>query len=68
LKTLEEEIANIDRKILLLLDEEPIMWDEINTLERELLHLKKMSDLTSAATATEDAALAMMESIAKKGK
>jgi len=38
------------------------------TLERELLYLKKMSYLSSEASATEDAAIAMMESMAKKIK
>jgi len=68
LKTLEEEIADIERKILSLSNEFPVMWDEVNTLERELLYLKKMSYLSSEASATEDAAIAMMESMAKKIK
>jgi hypothetical protein len=51
-----------------LLNEIPVMWDEVNNLERELLFLKKMSYLSSEASATEDAAIAMMESMAKKIK
>jgi len=68
LKTLEEEIADIERKILSLFKESPVMWDEINTFERELLYLKKMSYLSSEASATEDAAISMMESMTKKIK
>lgn len=66
MKTLEEEIAVIESKVLSLLDEIPIMWDEVNALERELLHLKKISYLSSEASATEDASVAIMESVAKK--
>jgi len=66
LKTLEEEIEDIERRMLSLFNESPVMWDEVNTLERELLYLKKMSYLSSEASATEDAAIAMMESMAKK--
>ena len=68
MKTLEEEIADIERKMLSLFNEFPVMWDEVNTLERELLYLKKMSYLSSEASAIEDAAIAMMESMAKKIK
>jgi len=68
LKTLEEEIADIERKILSLSNEFPVMWDEVNTLKRELLYFKKMSYLSSEASATEDAAIAMMESMTKKIK
>lgn len=67
---LQLKIANVEEQLEGLLAEEEVLWDEVNVLERELKHLrermeaaKETSDMPYAA---EDAAVAMMESAARK--
>ena len=53
-----------------LLGEENVMWDEVNAVERDLLFLQGNIErqTSNSPYAAEDAAIAMMESAAKRQK
>lgn len=65
-----EQIRKLEQRLKSLLGEENVMWDEVNAVERDLRFLqgnieRQTSDSSYAA---EDAAIAMMESAAKRQK
>ena len=65
-----EQIRKLEQRLKSLLGEENVMWDEVNAVERDLRFLqgnigRQTSDSPYAA---EDAAIAMMESAAKRQK
>jgi len=63
-----EQIRKLERRLKSLLAEETVMWDEVNAVERDLRFLQgNIKQQTSDSPyAAEDAAIAMMESAAKK--
>jgi len=65
---LQQQIEILQEQRLSLLNEEPVMWDEVNAVERELKFLgAEVHDyLNNKPYAAEDAAVAMMESAARK--
>ena len=65
-----EQIRKLERRLKSLLGEETVMWDEVNAVERDLRFLQgNIKQQTSDSPyAAEDAAIAMMESAAKKLK
>jgi len=65
---LQLQIEILQEQRLSLLNEDPVMWDEVNAVERELKFLlaEVHPHEEKKAYAAEDAAVAMMESIAKK--
>jgi len=65
-----EQIRKLERRLKSLLAEETVMWDEVNAVERDLRFLQgNIKQQTSDSPyAAEDAAIAMMESAAKKLK
>jgi len=65
---LQQKIEMLQEQRQNLLDEDPVMWDEVNAVERELKFLgAEVHDyLNNKPYAAEDAAVAMMESAARK--
>ena len=65
---IQQQIEILQAQRLSLLNEEPVMWNEVNAVERELKFLgAEVHDyLNNKPYAAEDAAVAMMESAARK--
>jgi hypothetical protein len=66
--SVSEEITRLKTRLNSLLSDEPVMWDEVNAVERELKFLgAQVHDYQdNKPYAAEDAALAMMESAAER--
>ena len=64
---LQQKIEMLQEQRQNLLDEDPVMWDEVNAVERELKFLGAEVHVCqeNKPYAAEDAAVAMMESAAK---
>jgi len=65
--SVSEEITRLKTQLNSLLSEDPVMWDEVNAVERELNFWGAQCDehKNSKPYAAEDAAMAMMENAAK---
>jgi len=68
---LQQKIETLQKLRQSLLSEEPVMWDEVHAVERDLKFLLGTEELTKEPAedkpyAAEDAAVAMMESAARK--
>jgi len=68
---LQQKIETLQKLRQSLLSEEPVMWDEVHAVERDLKFLFGTEELTKEPGedkpyAAEDAAVAMMESAARK--
>ena len=68
---LQQQIETLQKLRQSLLSEEPVMWDEVHAVERDLKFLLGTEELTKELGedkpyAAEDAAVAMMESAARK--
>jgi len=68
---LQQKIETLQKLRQSLLSEEPVMWDEVHAVERDLKFLLGTEELTKEPGedkpyAAEDAAVAMMESAARK--
>jgi len=67
LTSTEQEIQRLQQVLESLLSEENIMWDEVNAVERDLKALRIAPEQASDTPyAAEDAAVAMMESAARR--
>ena len=63
---IQQQIEILQAQRLSLLNEEPVMWDEVNAVERDLKSLRiALEQLPGTPYAAEDAAIAMMESATK---
>jgi len=66
---LQQQIETLQKLRQSLLSEEPVMWDEVHAVERDLKFLLGTGGLgEDKPYAAEDAATAMMESAAKKAE
>jgi len=45
LPSLPEQIQLLEKELKSLLSEEDVLWDEVNSVERELKHLRGLSEL-----------------------
>jgi len=68
---LQQKIETLQKLRQSLLSEEPVMWDEVHAVERDLKFLFGTEELTKEPGedkpyAAEDAAVAMMEISAKR--
>jgi len=64
---LQQQIETLQKLRQSLLSEEPVMWDEVHAVERDLKFLLGTGGLgEDKPYAAEDVAVAMMESAAKK--
>ncbi|MDC1528300.1 hypothetical protein N8600_04480 [Gammaproteobacteria bacterium] len=65
----QQEIEALQELRQSLLSEETVMWDEVYAVERDLKFLLGTEELSQETPyAAEDAAVAMMESAARKAK
>ena len=64
---LQQQIELLQGQRQSLLNEDPVMWDEVNAVERDLKSLRVALEQSSDTPyAAEDAAVSMMESAARK--
>ena len=64
---LQQQIETLQKLRQSLLSEEPVMWDEVHAVERDLKFLLGTGGLgEDTPYAAEDAATAMMESAARR--
>jgi len=65
---LQQQIEILQEQRLSLLNEEPVMWDEVNAVEKELKFLgaELHEYQINKPYAAEDAAVAMMETAARR--
>jgi len=68
---LQQQIVTLQALRQSLLNEEPIMWDEVNAVERDLKHMVEQNELAQGVGedkpyAAEDAVVGMMEISAKR--
>ena len=68
--SVSEQIRKLKQRLQSLLAEDNVMWDEVNAVERDLRFLQGNTgqEITHTPYAAEDAAIAMMESAAKRLK
>ena len=66
-QSLQIQISRLEAQLESLLAEEEVMWDEVNAVERDLKALRiALEQVSYSPYAAEDAAVAMMESAAKR--